>query len=67
MGWLIPPDDELALTEVLVEALTHPEALRARGDAAVTFVRQRFSWARIAAAMSATYERAWAAKSLSDR
>jgi glycosyltransferase involved in cell wall biosynthesis len=67
VGWLIPPDDELALTEVLVEALTHPKARRARGDAAVTFVQQQFSWARIAAAMSATYERARTAGNLSGR
>ena len=39
-GWLIPPDDEDALIEVLVTALTCPNERRARADAAHALVRR---------------------------
>jgi len=55
VGWLIAPDDELALTEALVEALTDPVARQARGAAGAALVRQRFSWSQVATAISAIY------------
>jgi glycosyltransferase involved in cell wall biosynthesis len=43
-GWLVPPDDVVALAEVLVEAVNRPEELRRRGDAALAHARATFSW-----------------------
>ena len=44
-GWLVPPDDEDALLEALVEAVTAPQQRRRRGAAAYEQVRERYSWA----------------------
>jgi glycosyltransferase involved in cell wall biosynthesis len=43
-GWLIPPDDEDALVEVLINALTCPTERLARADAAHALVRRGYSW-----------------------
>jgi glycosyltransferase involved in cell wall biosynthesis len=46
-GWLIRPDDEEALVEVLVSAARGQEERRARGRRAQTHSR-RYGWAGIA-------------------
>jgi D-inositol-3-phosphate glycosyltransferase len=55
-GWLIPPDDEDGLVEVLVTALTCPNERRARADAAHALVRHGYSWQAIADKVAGVYE-----------
>jgi glycosyltransferase involved in cell wall biosynthesis len=55
-GWLIPPDDEDALVEVLVNALTCPADRLARADAAQALVRRSYSWHAIAERVAGVYE-----------
>jgi glycosyltransferase involved in cell wall biosynthesis len=55
-GWLIPPDDEDALVEVLVTALTCPNERRARADAAHALVRRGYSWQAVADKVAEVYE-----------
>jgi glycosyltransferase involved in cell wall biosynthesis len=55
LGWLVEPDDEVALADVLVEALTDPQARQTRGAAGMTVARQRFSWRQVAAAVDDVY------------
>lgn len=43
-GWLVPPDDEVALSEALVEAVNRPELMAARGAAALAHARAHLSW-----------------------
>ena len=54
-GWLIPPDDEDALVEVLVAAATGQAERRARGRHAHTDSR-RYGWAEIAPRFASLYE-----------
>ena len=44
-GWLVPPDDELALSETLVDAVNRPQEIARRGDAALAHARAHLSWA----------------------
>ena len=44
-GWLVPPDDEVALADVLVEAVNRPRERSARGEAALAHARENLSWA----------------------
>jgi glycosyltransferase involved in cell wall biosynthesis len=55
-GWLIPPDDEDALVEVLVTALRCPNERRARADAAHALVRRGYSWRAVADKVADVYE-----------
>jgi glycosyltransferase involved in cell wall biosynthesis len=55
VGWLVPPDDEDALVEALVEALIDPGDRLARGRAARAFAQRCFSWPRVAAAVAQIY------------
>ena len=55
-GWLIPPDDEDALVEVLVKALTSETERRARADAANALVRRGYSWQAVADKVASVYE-----------
>jgi glycosyltransferase involved in cell wall biosynthesis len=55
-GWLIPPDDEDALVEVLINALTCPTERLARADAAHALVRPGYSWRAIADKVAGVYE-----------
>jgi glycosyltransferase involved in cell wall biosynthesis len=48
-GWLVAPDDEIALAGALAEVISHPEERRRRGAAARRDVLQRFAWPAIAA------------------
>jgi len=55
-GWLIPPDDEDALVEVLTTALTCPTERLARAEAARALVRRRYSWQAVADKVADVYE-----------
>jgi D-inositol-3-phosphate glycosyltransferase len=55
-GWLIPPDNEDALVEVLVEALTCPAERLTRAEAAQALVRRGYSWQAVAAKVASVYE-----------
>ena len=55
-GWLIPPDDEDALVEVLVEALTFPRSRLARGAAGEELVRLQYSWPAVAERVAEVYD-----------
>ncbi len=43
-GWLVPPDDELALAAVLTEVVNGPEERARRGAAALAHARAHLSW-----------------------
>jgi glycosyltransferase involved in cell wall biosynthesis len=46
-GWLVAPDDEVALADAIVEAVADPAELRRRGEAAARDVARRFAWPSI--------------------
>ena len=43
-GWLVPPDDELALAEAMVEAVNRPDEISRRGRAALVHAQTHLSW-----------------------
>jgi glycosyltransferase involved in cell wall biosynthesis len=47
-GWLVEPDDEVALAQALHEALTDPAERRRRGAAARADALRRWSWPSVA-------------------
>ncbi len=55
-GWLVPADDEPALTAALLEAASDPDERRRRGRQAAVDARRRYGWARIAAHIAGLYE-----------
>jgi glycosyltransferase involved in cell wall biosynthesis len=55
-GWLIPPDDEDALVDVLIEAVTVPRERQARAEAAQALVRRGYSWQAVADKVVDVYE-----------
>ncbi|HEX6312417.1 MAG TPA: glycosyltransferase family 4 protein, partial [Acidimicrobiia bacterium] len=55
-GWLVPPDDEDALAEALVDAVNHVDARRARGANAYEQVRAQYSWFALVDRFIACYE-----------
>jgi D-inositol-3-phosphate glycosyltransferase len=55
-GWLIPPDKEGALADVITTALTCPTERLARADAACALVRRRYSWQAVADKVAGVYE-----------
>jgi glycosyltransferase involved in cell wall biosynthesis len=57
-GWLVPPDDEAALADALVEAVSDPAELARRGEAAARDVAQRFAWPAIAERLGDTLAQA---------
>jgi glycosyltransferase involved in cell wall biosynthesis len=57
-GWLVPPDDEAALADAIVEAVGDPAELRRRGAAAERDVAQRFAWPAIAQRLGETLAQA---------
>jgi glycosyltransferase involved in cell wall biosynthesis len=54
-GWLVEPDDEEALAEVLVAAVNDPAERARRGDAARAVVRERYSWPALAGRVADVY------------
>lgn len=57
-GWLVPPDDEDALADVLVELAGRPAGIAERGGAALAYAQANFSWAGRVAALEEVYARA---------
>jgi len=55
-GWLVPPDDEDAMVEALVEAVNGDAERRRRGDAAYAAVQARYSWPALAREVAAVYD-----------
>src|SRR5947209_8191298 len=55
-GWLVPPDDERALAEALLEAVNDDELRLQRGIAAYTAVRSRYSWPALGEELARTYD-----------
>ena len=55
-GWLVEPDDEEALADVLVEAVGDADERRRRGDAAHEVACERYSWPALAGRVAATYQ-----------
>ena len=43
-GWLVPPDDEAALAEAMLEAADQPQEIAQRGEAALAHARTHLSW-----------------------
>ena len=55
-GWLVPPDDEDALADALVDAVNDDAVRRERGDAAYADARARYSWPALARDVAAVYD-----------
>jgi len=54
-GWLVPPDDEEALAQALLEAARDPAERAVRGENGRRRARERFSWTGIAARVAEVY------------
>jgi glycosyltransferase involved in cell wall biosynthesis len=57
-GWLVPPDDQPALEQALVEAASQPDERRRRGQQAAAQAAHRYGWTEIAAHVADVYEQA---------
>jgi glycosyltransferase involved in cell wall biosynthesis len=55
-GWLVPPDDEAALADALVEAVNGDSERRRRGERAYEVARGRYSWPALAGGLAAVYD-----------
>jgi glycosyltransferase involved in cell wall biosynthesis len=55
-GWLVPPDDEDALVEALVEAVGDAGERERRGEAAYEEARERYAWPSLARGVAQIYE-----------
>ena len=55
-GWLVPPDDEEALADAIVEAVTQADDRRTRGRNAYEQVRAKFSWFALVSRFTDCYE-----------
>jgi len=55
-GWLVEPDDEAALADALVEAVSDGAERRRRGDAAYATAHARYGWPAMAARLAAVLE-----------
>jgi glycosyltransferase involved in cell wall biosynthesis len=55
-GWLVPADDQAALTEALLSAASHPQERRQRGERAHRHTRSSYGWPVIAARIARLYE-----------
>jgi glycosyltransferase involved in cell wall biosynthesis len=55
-GWLVPPDDEDALADALVEVVTGDEERRRRGEAAYRVARERYSWPALVENLAEVYD-----------
>ena len=54
-GWLVPPDDEVALAQALVAAASDPAEREIRGANGRRRARERFGWDRVAGAVADVY------------
>lgn len=57
-GWLVPPDDRVALERALVESVEDGQERRRRGALAYRRSRERYAWPAIARRLAALYESA---------
>ena len=55
-GWLVPPDDEDALCEALVELVTDDEERRRRGEAGYAAAREHYSWPALIERLATVYD-----------
>ena len=55
-GWLVPPDDEAALSQAMVTAIDATAERARRGTNAGRHARERYSWHRVAGRLAALYE-----------
>jgi glycosyltransferase involved in cell wall biosynthesis len=55
-GWLVPADDQRALTEALLKAASDPEERRRRGERAHRHSRSSYGWPVIAARIANIYD-----------
>lgn len=55
-GWLVPPDDEPAMIEALVEVVNDDNERVRRGEAAYEAARSRYSWPALARGVARTYQ-----------
>jgi glycosyltransferase involved in cell wall biosynthesis len=55
-GWLVPPDDEDALVEALVEAVNGDAERRSRGERAHEVARSRYAWPALARGLAHVYD-----------
>ncbi len=63
-GWLVPPDDEHALVDALVEAVNHPDERAHRAATAHQHVHDTFSWDHIASQVEHLYQDVGTSESL---
>ena len=55
-GWLVPPDDEEALTDAMVQAANDDAERRRRGEAAYHEARSKYSWPALAERLARVYD-----------
>ena len=55
-GWLVPADDQPALTETLLSAASDPQERRRRGERAHKHARSGYGWPVIAAQIADLYD-----------
>ena len=55
-GWLVPPDDEDAMVEALVEAVNGRAERRRRGERAYEEARARYAWPALARGLARVYD-----------
>lgn len=55
-GWLVAPDDEHALAQAMVELVNNPDERKARGQNALTHVREGYAWSALAERFITVYE-----------
>jgi glycosyltransferase involved in cell wall biosynthesis len=60
-GWLVPPDDEEALADALVEAVNGDVERRRRGERAYEAARAHYSWPALARGLGRVYDEVAAA------
>jgi len=53
----VPPDDEEALADALVDAVNDPGKRARKGEAAYREARKRYAWPALAANVADVYER----------
>lgn len=54
-GWFVPPDDQVALTEVLVQIVNDQSEIRERGANALAYAHAELSWDGLVPRFEATY------------
>ena len=55
-AWLVPPDDALALRNVINDVLINPEASQQKARDGRVYVRERYHWQMVARRFVAVYE-----------